>query len=771
MFLLLIFTRDFAYPRPLAKAVLQVIMAFGFFYYAMGWPGQIYVVTVLIGLGYGSHWAMLLAAVSELFGLKSFGALYNFLTLSNPAGSLIFLEARASGLYDYYAEKQASFMLKNPISVTTKTLGEDKSLSLVWAPFAIPSLVVVAYVPNCKEAQILSFEFQIEALQAYACTPRAEHKSPNTSLNHVLKGFLDNRWLVFVCSMWIQSCGGAGYLFGSISPVIKSKMGYNQKQVAILAVAKDLGACLGFVAGSLSEIFPTWVLLLLGALQNFVGYGLLWLIVTQRLPNLPLWVVTMHMYIYVGTNGETFFNTAVLLSCVRNFPKNRGPVVGILKGFAGLSGAILTQVYYMIKVPDKAALIFMVAVGPTVVVIALMYIVRPIEGHKQVRESDGSSFLFTYCICLVLAAYLLGVLILEDFMSLNETLLTLLVIGLIVLILTPIIIPVVLVFFSKPKHSEVEESLLSESEKQEAGTSEQEINEAILSEVEDEKLPEVDMLPASERRKRMNELQDKLIQAAADGAVRVKSGRKGPHRGENFTLAQVLMKADFLLIVTSMILAAGSGLTIFNNLGQITQSLGYNDSSIYVAMISIWNFLGRVGGGYLSEIITRDFAYPRPLAMSIAQVIMSFGFFYYAMGWPGKIYVVSLLVGLCYGSHWAILPASVSELFGLKSFGALYNFITLANPAGSLIFSELIAGTIYDYYAKKQAGLRHYQHSISMLAEPLHQNQSLTCLGSICYSLTCGILSGVCIIASVLSLIVVYRTRRVYSQLYGKSLS
>ncbi|XP_062115933.1 protein NUCLEAR FUSION DEFECTIVE 4-like [Humulus lupulus] len=587
--------------------------------------------------------------------------------------------------------------------------------------------------------------------------------------NERLKDFLNNRWLVFVCAMWIQSCAGAGYIFGSISPVIKSTMGYNQKQVAILALAKDFGACLGFVAGSLSEIFPIWVLLLVGALQNFAGYGLLWLIVTQRLPNLPLWVLCA--CIYVGTNGETFFNTAVLLSCVQNFPKNRGPIVGILKGFAGLSGAILTQVYFMIRVPDKASLIFMVAVGPTMVVIALMFIVRPVEGHRQVRASDGSSFLFTYSVCLVLAAYLLGVLILEDFMNLSETLLTLLVIGLIVLILVPIIIPIVLVFFSKPEPSEVEERLLSEPEKQEAGTSEQETNEAIFSEVEDEKPPEIDMLSASERRKRMNQLQTKIIQAAADGAVRVKR-RKGPRRGENFTLTQALIKADFWLIVTSMILAAGSGLTIFNNLGQITQSLGYTDSSIYVAMISIWNFLGRVGGGYLSEIITRDFAYPRPLAMAIAEAIMSFGFFYYAMGWPGQIYVVSLLVGLCYGSHWAILPASVSELFGLKSFGALYNFITLANPAGSLIFSELIAGGIYDYYAEKQAGLQQrHQSPISMLAKPLQDDQSLTCLGSICYSLTCGILSGVCIVASVLSLIVVYRTRRVYSQLYGSSLS
>ena len=74
--------------------------------------------------------------------------------------------------------------------------------------------------------------------------------------------------------------------------MIKSTMGYNQKQLAILGVAKDLGACLGFVAGSLSDVLPSWGLLLIGAVHNFVGYGLLWLLVTQRLPTLPLWVVS-----------------------------------------------------------------------------------------------------------------------------------------------------------------------------------------------------------------------------------------------------------------------------------------------------------------------------------------------------------------------------------------------------------------------------------------------------------------------------------------------
>lgn len=113
-----------------------------------------------------------------------------------------------------------------------------------------------------------------------------------SQLKEKSKAFIKNRWLVFVASMWVQSCAGIGYLFGSISPVIKSEMGYNQRQIAILGVAKDLGDSIGFIAGSLCEILPIWAVLSIGVVQNFVGYGLLWLIVSGKLPNLPLWVVS-----------------------------------------------------------------------------------------------------------------------------------------------------------------------------------------------------------------------------------------------------------------------------------------------------------------------------------------------------------------------------------------------------------------------------------------------------------------------------------------------
>ncbi|KAI4350501.1 hypothetical protein L6164_004951 [Bauhinia variegata] len=583
-----------------------------------------------------------------------------------------------------------------------------------------------------------------------------------------LRSFYRNRWLVFVAAMWLQSWAGIGYLFGSISPVIKSSLKYNQKQVASLGVAKDLGDSVGFVTGILCEILPLWGALLVGAMLNFIGYGWVWLIVTGRAPTLPLWAMCILMF--VGTNGETYFNTVSLVSCVQNFPKSRGPVVGILKGFAGLSGAIMTQIYTLIHSPDHASLVFMVAVGPLLVAIGLMFIVRPVGGHRQMRESDGTSFTFVYGVCLLLAAYLMGVMLVLDLINLSHTVVIVLTAILFIILVIPIFIPIKLSFGSDQGAPE-EEALLVQPQKEEARRSETDAaDEVIFSELEDEKPKELDLLPASERQKRIAQLQSKLFQAAAEGAVRVKR-RRGPHRGEDFTLGQALIKADFWLLFISLLLGSGSGLTIIDNLGQISQSLGYDNTHIFVSMISIWNFLGRVGGGYISEVVVRDYAYPRVVALAVFQVVMTIGHILFAMGWPGAMHIGTLIIGLGYGAHWAIVPAAASELFGLRNFGALYNFLTLANPSGTLIFSSLIASTIYDREAEKQAqgGHQHLHRIGSFMSGVLGGDEPLKCEGSICFFLTCLIMAGFCIIAAVLSMILVYRTKIVYANLYGKS--
>lgn len=582
-------------------------------------------------------------------------------------------------------------------------------------------------------------------------------------LNERLKAFISNRWLVFVVAMWIQACAGIGYMFGSISPVIKSNLNYNQRQVARLGVAKDLGDSVGFLTGYICEVLPLWAALLIGALQNLIGYGWVWLIITGRATPLPLWA--MCFLIFIGTNGETYFNTAALVSCVQNFPKNRGPIVGILKGFAGLSGAILTQVYTLIYSPDQASLVFMIAVGPTMVVISLMFIIRPVKGHRQVRPSDGASFTFVYSACLVLAAYLMGVMLVEDLIDVRHSVIVIFTSILFVILLAPISIPISMTFTEEPRTS-IEEALLLEPQKEEPSKAAESDTELVFSEVEDEKPKDVDLLPRSERKKRIAQLQARVAQAAAEGAVRVKR-RRGPHRGEDFTLGEALVKADFWLLFCPFVLASGSGLTVIDNLGQMSQSLGYDNTHIFVSMISIWNFLGRVGGGYLSEIVVRDYAYPRPVAMAVAQIIMAVGHFFIGMGLPGAMYVGTLLIGLGYGAHWSVGPATASELFGLKSFGALYNFLTLANPGGSLVLSSLIASSIYDREAEKQEEQR--RHIGSFLTGMVSLEEPPKCEGAICFFLTSMIMSGLCIIAIMLTTILVYRTKPVYTSLYGKS--
>jgi hypothetical protein len=430
---------------------------------------------------------------------------------------------------------------------------------------------------------------------------------------------------------------------------------------------------------------------------------------------------------------------------------------------------------------DQASLVLMIAVGPSLVAIAMMFVIRPVGGHLQARPSDKNSFVFIYTICLLLASYLAGVKLVQDFLQLSDDMVVFLTVILFVLLVSPIAIPVTLTLMSKAEYP-IGEALLSESEPLTGERSTSQEAQAILSEVED-KCGDIDAaLPPSERRNRR------------------------PHLGENFTMMEALGKADFWLIWMSFLLGSGSGLTVMDNLGQMSQAVGFKDVHIFVSLTSIWNFLGRVGGGYFSEIIVRyqhkaktlqfDYlpltfshffcvfffhpdwlslvlirkhAYPRHIALAVSQILIATAHFLFAMASPGTMYIGTFLVGLGYGAHWAIVPAAVSELFGIKHFGAMYNFLALANPTGSLIFSGLITSTLYDYEAEKQA---HQHRQVMALASPrlLHNAgffaDGLRCEGSVCFFVSSLIMSLLCVIGAGLSLIIVHRTKRVYSHLY-----
>lgn len=133
--------------------------------------------------------------------------------------------------------------------------------------------------------------------------------------------------------------------------------------------------------------------------------------------------------------------------------------------------------------------------------------------------------------------------------------------------------------------------------------------------------------------------------------------------------------------------------------------------------------------------------------MTITQVIMIVTYLLFASGLDGTLFAATSLLGICYGVQISIMVPTASELFGLKHFGMIFNFMSLGNPLGACLFSGLLAGYLYDNEAAKQ--------------------QSVTCMGPNCFRVTFLVLAGVCTFGTMLSVVLTMRIKPVYQMLYA----
>ena len=98
-----------------------------------------------------------------------------------------------------------------------------------------------------------------------------------------------------------------------------------------------------------------------------------------------------------------------------------------------------------------------------------------------------------------------------------------------------------------------------------------------------------------------------LLMAVGEGAVQPRGRRGGrPRRGEDFTLLQAVVKADYWLLFLAMTCGMGGGLVVINNLAQMGLSLGYENVHIFVTLVSVSQFMGRLWGGFASEYLVRS---------------------------------------------------------------------------------------------------------------------------------------------------------------------
>ncbi|CAI9787395.1 unnamed protein product [Fraxinus pennsylvanica] len=552
-----------------------------------------------------------------------------------------------------------------------------------------------------------------------------------------LKGGTRPPWVGLGAAVWVQVAAGNGYNFPLYSHSLKSVLGFNQRQLTILGVANDIGENMGILPGLACNKFPPWVILLIGSVSCFLGYGVLWLALSLTVHSLPYWLLWVALCI--ATNSTAWFGTAVLVTNMRNFPLSRGTVSGIIKGYAGLGAAVYTEIYSVMLHDSSAKLLLFLALGIPAICLLMMYFVRPCTPASGDDSSEQCHFLFIQAASIVLGIYVLTTTILDDVLTLSAPVSYTFLVVMVLLLMAPLAIPIKMTFYPSNNNKSAKLG--------------QRVGPANSSDQENSNTDNMEpLLTPSSSAANLGSFHDNddmtdvdMLLAVGEGAIRRK--KRKPRRGDDFKITEALIKADFWLLFLISFVGVGTGITVLNNLAQIGIAQDMNDTKILLALFSFCSFVGRIGGGVVSEYYVRSKAIPRTVWIILAQVIMVVTYLLFASALDGTLYAATLLLGICYGIHASIIVPTVSELFGLKHFGIISNFMGLGNPIGAYLFSGLLAGYLYDKEAAKQ--------------------HSATCLGPDCFRLTFLIMASVCCVGSALSIVLTWRIKPVYQMLYA----
>ncbi|KAK4724554.1 hypothetical protein R3W88_027333 [Solanum pinnatisectum] len=517
------------------------------------------------------------------------------------------------------------------------------------------------------------------------------------------------KWLGFVAAVWVQAISGNNYTFSNYSDALKSLMSLTQLQLNNLSVAKDVGKAFGIFAGLASDRLPTPAILLIGSIEGFIGYGVQWLVVSGRIQPLPYWV--MCIFLCMGGNSTTWMNTAILVTCIRNFRKNRGPVSGILKGYVGLSTAIFTDICSALFANDPSSFLLLLAVVPFVVCFTAVLFLReiPLSSTSAEEQDEVKYFGIINVVAVCIAVYLLAFDISGPHGTVSSQLFAAI---LLILLASPLFIPMYLMTKSFIRSNSVN------------------------LDFEGNNIATVPLLAGQ------------IVEKKDVGVVVKKEMATVPVIGEDHTIFDAMRTVDFWILFFSFLCGVGTGLAVMNNLGQMGLAMGYVDVSILVSFTSIWGFFGRILSGSVSEYFIKKAAIPRPVWNAASQILMAIGYILMAMAMPGSLYIGSIVVGICYGVRLAVTVPTASELFGLKYYGLIYNVLILNLPLGSFLFSGLLAGLLYDAQATKTA------------------SGGNTCIGAHCYRLVFIVMAIACIVGFGLDVLLSIRTRSLYSKIY-----
>ena len=143
-------------------------------------------------------------------------------------------------------------------------------------------------------------------------------------------------------------------------------------------------------------------------------------------------------------------------------------------------------------------------------------------------------------------------------------------------------------------------------------------------------------------------------------------------KGNDYTWSEVAKTPQFYLLWVMYLLAATAGLMLIAHLPSIAvvQADWKTAGFMLVVILSIFNALGRLGAGALSDKVGRT------RAMMIVFMIQAVNMFLFAFYTSIPMLVVgSAIAGISYGAVFSLFPTTTAEYFGMKNLGVNYGMI------------------------------------------------------------------------------------------------
>lgn len=461
---------------------------------------------------------------------------------------------------------------------------------------------------------------------------RADH-----SMTPARVAWRSSRWVPVIGGMMLQICGGSIYITSLYSSDLKGRFfagAEGQAQIEQLVFACNLGNWLpaaGFFNDS--PIGGASRTAVMAAVMTLAGYLGVWAW-SAELIHPPYWQVWIFWFLW--GHGSGWFDNAAMTTTAKNFPRQRGRAMALMKAFYGLSGSMLTQVYDLFFFGRTSAFLLFLGIGLSAGGALCAPLLWLVPMSREERDEPEKRFHLGLRLVLGLASFLLAVSMLRELwgmsVAINATsfVVTLLAVCSLVLL----------------AHGSAIEG------------------PAQLFTIAD----------------------DPYAGAPADGAF------------PSFGLGDAARQADFWFLFLVVFTGMGSGLVVLNHVGQMVTALGgsENATAILVSLISIANCFGRIAFGVVPDALG---AVPRPLFCAINLAIMACAQLLLAIGAMPTLCAGAVVAGFSYGGFWTLMPSLVSELFGTRNFATLYNCQSLAVSCASLTFSTIVASSLYDRQA------------------------------------------------------------------------